>query len=270
MRALSLACVAVAVVALLLAMSLVDAACPFKEAHGASGGGCPFAASRNGGSGSAGSSSGVAAASSSSVLKIGKPAPSFDGVKAVMPDGTFKAVSLSDYKDKWVVLFFYPLAFTFVCPTEILTFAEIQKELGADTQILGVSVDSQFSIHAWTKVAVKDGGLGAAMPFPLLSDITKDLARRYNVLIEEGADAGVALRGTFIIDPKGTLRQFSVNDLAVSRNVADVVRLVRGYQHADLHGEVCPSKWKPGDKAMKPDPVGSKEYFEVLAKELAH
>jgi alkyl hydroperoxide reductase subunit AhpC len=171
---------------------------------------------------------------------------------------------LKDYQGKWLVLFFYPLDFTFVCPTEIIEFSERSKEFEAiNTNVVGVSVDSKFSHLAWINMARKDGGLGQ-MKIPLVSDITKEISRDYGVLLKDG----VAARGTFIIDPKGIIRQVSVNDLSVGRNVSETLRLVEGYQFADEHGEVCPAGWKKGAKTMIPNPKDSKKYFESVNKNI--
>ena len=188
---------------------------------------------------------------------IQKPAPAFT-CTAVMPDGSFKDISLSDYKGKWVVLFFYPLDFTFVCPTEIIQYSDRVDEfrkIGAE--VIGASCDSKFSHLAWMNQDRKKGGLGE-MKIPLLADFTKQVARDYGVLVEED---GVSLRGIFIIDPSGNLRQITVNDLPVGRNPDETLRLLQAFQFVEKHGEVCPAGWKPGAKSMKPDPKGSQEYF---------
>ncbi|GLE04578.1 hypothetical protein PINS_up013547 [Pythium insidiosum] len=195
------------------------------------------------------------------VLKIRHPAPEFTADAVV--DGEFKTVSLKDYRGKYVVLFFYPLDFTFVCPTEIIAFsekAEAFRQIGCE--VLGCSTDSKFSHLAWINTPRKKGGLGE-MKIPLIADYNKEIARAYNVVIEEGADAGVALRGAFIIDREGNLRQMTVNDLPVGRNVDEILRLVEAFQFVDEHGEVCPANWKKGAKTMKADPKGSLEYFEA-------
>ncbi|KAJ0394509.1 hypothetical protein ATCC90586_007838 [Pythium insidiosum] len=195
------------------------------------------------------------------VLKIRHPAPEFTAQAVV--DGEFKTVSLKDYRGKYVVLFFYPLDFTFVCPTEIIAFsekAEAFRQIGCE--VLGCSTDSKFSHLAWINTPRKKGGLGE-MQIPLIADYNKEIARAYNVVIEEGEDAGVALRGAFIIDREGNLRQMTVNDLPVGRNVDEILRLVEAFQFVDEHGEVCPANWKKGAKTMKADPKGSLEYFET-------
>lgn len=171
-------------------------------------------------------------------IQVKGPAPEFtlDGV--VGKD--FKSVSLSDYRGKWVVLFFYPLNFTFVCPTEIVEFSRRASEFEAeDAQILGVSVDSKYSHLAWI-----EHGLGE-LNFPLLADIRKEAARDYGVLLEE---AGVALRGAFIIDPEGVLRWMVVHDLGVGRSVDEVLRVLQSLKS----GELCPVGWKPGQAFIRP------------------
>jgi alkyl hydroperoxide reductase subunit AhpC len=185
------------------------------------------------------------------------PAPAFT-VTALKPDQSFGPVSLSDYKGKYVVLFFYPLDFTFVCPTEIIQFSDRAAEFAAvNCALIGASVDSQFSHLAWTKQSRKTGGLGS-MNIPLLADVSKSLSRDYGVLIE----GGISLRGLFIIDGKGIIRQITKNDLPVGRNVDEVLRLVKAFQFVDEHGEVCPANWTPGAKTMKADPQGSQAYFQ--------
>ena len=157
------------------------------------------------------------------------------------------------FVDKYVVLFFWPLDFTFVCPTEICQFSDRAAEFEAiGAQIIGCSIDSQFTHMEYTKKDRKKGGLGP-MNIPMVADLTKDIARDYGCLIEDGDDAGVAYRATYIIDPKGTLRQFSINDLPVGRNVDEVLRLVKAFQYTDEHGEVCPAQWQPGKATMVPD-----------------
>ncbi len=168
---------------------------------------------------------------------VGKAAPPFSLEGVINKE--FKKVTLSDYRGKWVVLFFYPLDFTFVCPTEITGFEKQNdafKKLNAE--VLGVSVDSKFSHLAW----LKRGDLGE-LHFPLLSDITKTTARNYGILDEE---AGVALRGLFIIDPKGVLQYQVVHNLSVGRSVDETLRVLEALQT----GELCPLGWKPGEKTL--------------------
>ncbi|XP_014613088.1 PREDICTED: peroxiredoxin [Polistes canadensis] len=192
--------------------------------------------------------------------EIQKPAPDFSGMAVV--DGGFKEIKLSDYKGKYVVLFFYPLDFTFVCPTELIAFSERIAEFKAlNTQVIGASTDSHFSHLAWTNLPRKQGGLGGDLGYPLLSDFNKEISAKYNVLLE---DSGIALRGLFIIDKDGILKQLSVNDLPVGRSVDETLRLIKAFQFVEAHGEVCPANWQPDSKTIKPNPKESKEYFESV------
>jgi peroxiredoxin (alkyl hydroperoxide reductase subunit C) len=196
--------------------------------------------------------------------RIGKVAPDFTAT-TVMPDGTFSEdFKLSNYLGKWVVFFFYPLDFTFVCPTEIIAFSDAASKFEEiNTQVIGCSVDSHFTHLAWTKQARKDGGLGK-MNIPLVSDLTKQIAADYGVLLE----AGISLRGLFIIDPKGVLRQITMNDLPVGRSVDETMRLVQAFQYTEAHGEVCPANWQPGSRTMIPDPEKKLDYFTAVNDEL--
>eukprot|EP00877_Chromochloris_zofingiensis_P012603 jgi/Chrzof1/7597/Cz02g29190.t1 len=196
---------------------------------------------------------------------IGKPAPAFKGQAVV--NGDIKEISSEDYKGKYLVFFFWPLDFTFVCPTEITAFSDRYDEFKEiNCEVVGASVDSHFTHLAWNNTPRIKGGLGG-IRYPLLSDLTKSIARDYDVLIEDGPDAGVALRGLFIVAPDGTLRQKTVNDLPVGRSVDETLRLVKAFQFTDEHGEVCPANWKPGAATMKADPKDSQEYFSKLAEE---
>lgn len=187
-------------------------------------------------------------------------APDFSGTAVVQ--GSFKDIKFSDYKGKYIVLFFYPLDFTFVCPTELIAFHERINEFSSlDTQVIGVSTDSQYSHLAWIKSPRKEGGLGGDLAYPLLSDFNKEISSRYNVLLQ---DSGIALRGLFIIDREGVLRHFSVNDLPVGRSVDETLRLIKAFQFVEKHGEVCPANWQPDSKTIKPNPKESKEYFESV------
>ncbi|XP_011880717.1 PREDICTED: peroxiredoxin [Vollenhovia emeryi] len=192
--------------------------------------------------------------------QIQKSAPDFSGTAVV--NGDFKEIKLRDYKGKFVVLFFYPLDFTFVCPTEIIAFSEKVAEFKAlNTQVIGVSTDSHFSHLAWINTPRKQGGLGGDLGYPLLSDFNKTISTSYNVLLP---DSGVALRGLFIIDKEGILRQFSINDLPVGRSVEETLRLIKAFQFVEKHGEVCPANWQPDSKTIKPNPKDSKQYFESV------
>lgn len=186
---------------------------------------------------------------------VQKTAPEFHGQAVIGKE--FKEIKLSDYKGRWVVLFFYPLDFTFVCPTEIVTFSDNYskfKELNAE--IIGVSVDSHFTHLAWVNTSRKQGGLGE-LCYPLLSDLSKNVARDYGVLL----DKGIALRGLFIINPKGVVQYSVVHDLGVGRSVDETLRVLAALQQAEKTGEVCPANWKPGSDTIKPNPTSSKEYF---------
>ncbi|XP_022109849.1 peroxiredoxin-like [Acanthaster planci] len=189
--------------------------------------------------------------------QITKPAPDFSG-PAVMPSGEFKDIKLSDYKGKYLVFFFYPLDFTFVCPTELIAFSDRAKEFrDIGCELLACSCDSQYSHLAWTNTPRKKGGIGN-MSIPLLADKSCRIAKDYGVLIEED---GVSFRGLFIIDNKGILRQITINDLPVGRSVDETLRLVQAFQFTDKHGEVCPAGWRPGAETIKPDVKKSQDYF---------
>ena len=185
---------------------------------------------------------------------VTQPAPDFKA-KALV-NGEFKEVALSDYKGKKVVLFFYPLDFTFVCPTEILAFSDAIKEFEArNTQVIGVSVDSHFSHWAWANTPRKDGGI-QGVSFPLVSDLNKTIAQDYGVLLP----AGISLRGLFIINTKGELKHITVNHNDLGRSVDEVLRLLDAIDFTEEHGEVCPANWHKGEKAMKPTFDGLKAY----------
>ncbi|GIY56504.1 thioredoxin-dependent peroxide reductase, mitochondrial [Caerostris extrusa] len=187
--------------------------------------------------------------------EVSKPAPDFKATAVV--NGRFKDISLPDYKGKYLVLFFYPLDFTFVCPTEIIAFNDMSKEFQAlNTEVVAVSVDSHFSHLAWINTPRKKGGLGQ-MDIPMLSDLNKKISKDYGVLLE----AGIALRGLFIIDPQQLVRQITINDLPIGRSVEEVLRVVKALQFHEKHGEVCPANWKPDSPTIKPDPEKAMEYF---------
>ncbi len=191
------------------------------------------------------------------MIQVAQKAPDFKA-GAVMENGQFKDISLSDYKDKYVVLFFYPLDFTFVCPTEIIAFSEAVSQFKErNVQVLGCSIDSKFSHLAWRKASRKEGGIGD-IQYPLIADLTKEVSRKYGVLLE---DAGIALRGLFLIDKNGILRHMVVNDLPLGRSVDEALRMVDALQYFEKNGEVCPANWKPGSDTIKPDVEGSKKYF---------
>jgi peroxiredoxin 2/4 len=194
-------------------------------------------------------------------LRVGQQAPDFTATAVV--DQEFKTTKLSDYRGKkYVVLFFYPLDFTFVCPTEITAFSDRYDEFSKiDAEVLGVSVDSEFSHLAWIQTDRKSGGVGD-LNYPLVSDIKKTISEAYNVL---DPDAGVALRGLFIIDKDGIVQHATINNLAVGRSVDETLRTLQAFQYTQSHpDEVCPAGWTPGAKTMSPDPVKSKEFFAAV------
>lgn len=190
---------------------------------------------------------------------VTQPAPAFTAQAVVGED--FKTVRLHDYLGKNVVLFFYPLDFTFVCPTEIIAFDQKLEEFTKrNTQVLGVSIDSHFTHLAWNKTPRNEGGLGGVR-YPLIADLTKSIAKDYGVLL---LDNSVALRGLFLIDKKGVLRHMLVNDLPLGRSVDEALRLIDALTEFETVGEVCPANWKKGDATMKADPKGSKAYFSTV------
>lgn len=194
-----------------------------------------------------------------SSVKVQHPAPQFQGQAVV--DGKFKEIKLSDYHGKYLVLFFYPLDFTFVCPTEIIAFSDsIDKFKAISAEVVGVSTDSHYSHLAWINTPRKQGGLGG-LKYPLLADFNKCISKDYGVLLE---DQGIALRGLFIIDPAGVVRQITINDLPVGRSVEEILRLIQAFQFVEKHGEVCPANWKPESPTIKPTPEASKDYFEKV------
>jgi len=191
---------------------------------------------------------------------VRKPAPGFKSVAVI--DKEFKEISLDDYKGKWVLLFFYPLDFTFVCPTEITALSDKNEEFqDLNTQVICCSVDSKYAHLAWINTPRKYGGVGD-INFPLLSDLKKEIARDYDVLID---DKGRALRAVFIIDPFGKVVLEIVHDLGIGRNVEEVLRSLKAIQANYDTGEACPANWQPGDDTLKEDPEGSKEYFSKHA-----
>ncbi len=187
---------------------------------------------------------------------VTKNAPDFTA-KAVMPDNSFKELTLSEYRGKYVILFFYPLDFTFVCPTEIIAFdeklAEFEKR---NCQVIGVSVDSEYSHWAWKNTPRDKGGIGD-IQYPLVADIKKSISRDYGVLFDDA----VALRGLFLIDRDGVVRHEVVNDLGLGRSVSEALRVLEALQHLEEYGEVCPADWHEGEEAMKPTAEGVAEYL---------
>uniref|UniRef100_A0A1A9V9E3 thioredoxin-dependent peroxiredoxin n=1 Tax=Glossina austeni TaxID=7395 RepID=A0A1A9V9E3_GLOAU len=189
-----------------------------------------------------------------------KMAPAFKGTAVIK--GVFRDISLADYRGKYLVLFFYPMDFTFVCPTEIVAFSDRVVEFrNIGCEVVACSTDSQYTHLAWVNTPRRQGGLGE-MDIPLLADKSMKITRDYDILDEE---TGIPFRGLFIIDRNQLLRQITINDNLVGRSVDEALRLVQAFQFTDEHGEVCPANWKPGQKTMVADPRKAKEYFAVAS-----
>lgn len=193
-------------------------------------------------------------------VHVQKEAPDFTATAVVKEE--FQTVQLKDYRGKYVVLFFYPLDWTFVCPTEIIAFSDRVEDFSSrHAQVLGVSIDSQFSHLSWIQTKREAGGLGG-LHYPLIADLTKKISADYGVLL----DAGIALRGLFILDKEGIVRHITINDLPLGRSVDEALRVLDALQHFEKHGEVCPADWKPGALTIKPGVKESKEYFQKAGK----
>lgn len=191
-----------------------------------------------------------------SLTLVTREAPDFKA-QAVMPDDSFQDIQLSALRGKYVLLFFYPLNFTFVCPSEIIAFDKALPEFAKrNVEVLGVSVDSQYAHLAWRQMPPAEGGIGK-VGFPLLADLDKRIARAYGVLFNES----VALRGLFLIDRNGVVRHSVINDLPLGRNVDEAIRMVDALQFFEQHGEVCPANWQKGKSGMKPTAEGVAEYL---------
>ncbi len=189
---------------------------------------------------------------------VGKKAPDFKAT-AVQGQNVLENYSLSGLEGKYVILFFYPLDFTFVCPTELHAFNEKLDEFKEkNVEVVGVSIDSHFSHLAWLNTPKSKGGI-EGVNYPIISDIHKSISRDYDVLFE---DAGIAFRGLFLIDRDGVVRHQVVNDLPLGRNVDEALRVVDALQFTEEYGEVCPANWNKGDKSMKPTKDGLEDYFE--------
>ena len=192
-------------------------------------------------------------------LRVGHQAPDFTATAVV--DQEFKEISLSQYRGKYVVLFFYPLDFTFVCPTEITAFSDRYTDFSSkNCEILGVSVDSKFSHLAWIQTPRNQGGIGD-INYPLVADLNKEIGNAFNILDDEGK----ALRGLYLIDPDGVIVHATINNLPVGRNVDETLRLLQAFQYVQSNpDEVCPANWTPGAATMLEDPKGSKAYFSAI------
>jgi peroxiredoxin (alkyl hydroperoxide reductase subunit C) len=195
---------------------------------------------------------------------VQREAPDFTAA-AIMPDNEIdQGFSLQKYRGRYIVLFFYPLDFTFVCPSEILAFDRRLEDFKArDCEVIGVSVDSHFTHLAWKNTPVEDGGIGP-ISFPLVADLSKQIARSYGIL----SDGSVALRATFLIDREGIVRHQVVNDLDLGRNIDDALRTLDALQHSEKSGDVCPANWERGQEAIQPSPAGVKKYLKEFAIKL--
>lgn len=188
---------------------------------------------------------------------ITKEAPDFTA-QAVMPNNMMEEFTLSSLRGKYVLLFFYPLDFTFVCPSEIIAFDKKLDEFKKrDCEVVAVSIDSQYTHFAWKQTPREKGGIGNVQ-FPIVSDLNKDITKSFGVLVE---DIGVAFRGLFLIDKEGIVRHATINDLPLGRNVDEAIRMVDALQFFEKHGEVCPANWKPGEDGMKPTAEGVADYL---------
>ena len=207
-------------------------------------------------------------------MLVTNQAPDFK-CTAIMPDNTFKDISMSDYRGKKVVLFFYPLDFTFVCPTELIAFDKRLNDFkDRNTEVIGCSVDSKWTHHAWKNTDVNQGGIGN-VAFPIIADIDKSIARAYDVLIgaesatiltnDEEIDSTVggdiAMRGSFLIDEEGVVRHAVINDLPLGRNIDEMLRMIDALNHHQKYGEVCPAGWQEGEDAMAESPEGVSKYL---------
>jgi peroxiredoxin (alkyl hydroperoxide reductase subunit C) len=192
---------------------------------------------------------------------VTKEAPDFTA-QAVMPDNTFSELKLSSYRGKHVILFFYPLDFTFVCPSEIIAFDRaLDRFKEKNAEVIGVSVDSHFTHLAWKNTPREKGGIGNVQ-YPMVSDLSKEIARAYGVLLNDS----IALRGLFLVDKNGIIRHALVNDLPLGRNVDEALRVLDALQFTERHGEVCPANWREGEEAMKPTADGVASYLAKHTK----
>lgn len=197
-------------------------------------------------------------------MLVTNPAPDFTAT-AVMPDNSFKEdFKLSDYKGKYVVMFFYPLDFTFVCPSELIAFDHrLEAFKQRNTEVIGVSIDSHFSHLAWKNTAVNNGGIGNVQ-YPLVADISKEITEAYDLKF----GPGIALRGSFLIDKEGVVRHAVINDLPLGRNVDEMLRMVDALQFHEEHGDVCPAGWQKGEAGMKGSTEGVADYLAAHADDL--
>jgi peroxiredoxin (alkyl hydroperoxide reductase subunit C) len=194
---------------------------------------------------------------------VTKEAPDFEA-PAVMPEGVIKDFKLSNLRGKYVVLFFWPLDFTFVCPTEIIAHHKRMDQFKArDVEVVGVSIDSQFTHFAWRSTAIEDGGIGEVQ-FPIVADVKHEITQAYGI---EHPD-GVALRASFLIDKEGIVQHQIVNNLPLGRNVDEMIRLVDALRFTEKYGEVCPAGWNKGETGMKPTAEGVAAFLSKHAEDL--
>lgn len=192
---------------------------------------------------------------------VTQQAPDFTA-EAVMGDNSFATITLSSLRGKYVLLLFYPLDFTFVCPSEILAFnRQVTTFKAKNCEVIGISVDSKFTHLAWKNTPVENGGIGN-IQFPLVQDLDREIAKSYGILLNNS----VALRGLFLIDPTGTVRHCIINDLPLGRSVTEAIRMLDAIQFSDTHGEVCPANWQEGEEAMKPTTEGVADYLTRFAR----
>ena len=187
---------------------------------------------------------------------VTKEAPDFTA-QAVMADDSMAELNLSSYRGKYVLLFFYPLDFTFVCPSEILAFDRALEQFkGKNCEVIGISVDSQYTHFAWRNTPVNNGGIGK-IKFPLVADLDKSISEAYGVLLP----GGISLRGLFLLDKNGVVQHQLVNNLPLGRSVEEAIRVLEALQFTEKYGEVCPANWKPGEEGMKPTAEGVASYL---------
>ena len=192
---------------------------------------------------------------------VTKEAPDFTA-QAVMPDNSFAEITLSKLRGKYVILLFYPLDFTFVCPSEIIAFdKELAKFKEKNCEIIAVSVDSHYTHLAWKNTPRDKGGIGNVQ-YPIVADITKEISRSYGVLFS----GSVALRGLFLLDKEGVMRHALINDLPLGRNVDEALRILDALKFTEKHGQVCPANWHEGEEAMKPTAEGVASYLAKHSK----
>ena len=195
---------------------------------------------------------------------VAKPAPDFQAA-AVFVDNQIKPLKLSDYKGKYIVLFFYPLDFTFVCPSELIAFDHRLDEFKKrGVEVIGVSIDSAFTHLAWKNTPIEKGGIGPVR-YPMVADTKHEICRAYDVEFEP---EGVAFRGSFLIDRAGVVRHQVVNDLPLGRNIDEMLRMVDALQFVEEHGEVCPAGWNKGKPGMKASSNGVAEFLAMYSKDL--